>query len=82
MSSTVGVRAAIEAGLGVGVLSSKYLGGDVITSPRAASLGALPEVHQIARVAPGPQSPIIEALLSSVLDELRSSPAPVTLASP
>ena len=81
VSSTVGVRAAIEAGLGVGVLSSKYLGGDVVDWPRAAGLGALPEVHQIARIAPGPQSPIVEALLASVLDELRASPAPVALAS-
>jgi len=75
VSSTVSVRAAIEAGLGVGVLSSKYLGGDVISWPRADELDALPEVHQIARTAPGPRSPILDALLSSVLDELRRAVA-------
>jgi len=71
VSSTAGVRAAIDAGLGVGVLSSKYLGDGVVEWARGAGLDALPRVHQIVRVAPGPRPLIVEALLSSVLDELR-----------
>lgn len=76
VSSTSGVRAAIEAGLGVGVMSRRYLGGDVVEWPEARRLDPLPPVYQIARTGPGTRSPIVEALLESVVDELRG-PAPI-----
>lgn len=75
VSSTSGVRAAIEAGLGVGVLSRRYLGGDVVEWATAQRLEPLPPVYQIARVGPETPSAIVGALLESIVDELRG-PAP------
>ena len=76
VSTNAGVRAAIEAGLGVGLLGESYLGGDVIEWPEARRLDPLPPVFQIARTPPGSRSPMVEALLESIVDELRG-PAPV-----
>ena len=68
--SSLGVRAAIEAGLGVGVLGRRHVHGEVIEWPRAAELPPLPTVEQVARLAPGPRSATIDALLDSIIDEL------------
>ena len=78
VSTTAGVRAAIDAGLGVGVISSRYLGTSVIEWPRGAATDALPNVHQIARTAPGERTAIVTALMTSIVDELRGRAPLVT----
>ena len=50
-SSSAGVQAAVEAGLGIAVLSSRFICGDIVEWARGKSLGELPNVHQIARIA-------------------------------
>lgn len=69
-SSTSGVRAAIAAGLGVGVLGSRYLGGDLVEWPRGASLPPLPSVHQVVRTVPGEPAEIATALVDAIASEL------------
>jgi DNA-binding transcriptional LysR family regulator len=77
-SATSGVLAAIEAGLGVGVLSSWYLGDGVIDWPRGSTLPPLPRVHQIARTVPGERAATARALVDVIAEQLideRSAPA-------
>ena len=50
---TGGVRAAVEAGLGVGVLPSRHLGGDLVEWRRGRDGPPLPRIHQVARTVPG-----------------------------
>jgi len=69
-SATRGVRAAIQAGLGVGVLSSWHLGDDVIEWPRGETLPPLPRVHQIARTVPGDTAEAAAALVGVIEEEL------------
>lgn len=69
-SGTRGVVAAIEAGLGVGVLSSHFIGDDIIEWPRAESLPPLPHVHQIARTVPGDSAAAATALVGVIEEQL------------
>lgn len=69
-SSILGVRAAIAAGLGVGVLGSRYLGGDIVAWSRASSLPDLPIVHQVARTVPGEAAQVATALVDAIAEEL------------
>jgi DNA-binding transcriptional LysR family regulator len=70
-TSIGGVRAAVQAGLGVGVLSSRHLGGDVIEWKRGSRLPPLPRIHQIARAVPGERPAVTAALVDAIADELR-----------
>jgi len=72
-SSTRGVRAALEAGLGVAVLGSKHLGDDIIEWPRSHELPELPLVHQIARTVPGEAPAVATALVDAIAGELLAS---------
>jgi len=72
VQSSAGVRAAIEAGLGVGVLARRHVHGEVIEWPRSAQLPELPRVEQVARLAPGANSDITDALLESIIDEINT----------
>ncbi len=69
-SATRGVLAAIQAGLGVGVLSSWYLNDDIVEWPRGASLPSLPRVHQIARTVPGETAAAAAALVGVIAEQL------------
>jgi len=76
-SSIPGVRAAIEAGLGVGVLGERYLCDEVILWKPGDSLPRLPIVHQIVRTVPG-EAPdvtaaLVEAISAELLDPLTAS---------
>ena len=75
-ASTGGVRAAVEAGLGVGVLSSRHLGGDVVEWKRGRAVPPLPRIHQIARTVPGERPAVAAALIDAIADELREPSAP------
>ncbi|MCP5030301.1 MAG: LysR family transcriptional regulator [Actinomycetia bacterium] len=68
--SSASVLAAVEAGLGVAVMSGRSVVGDVIPWPRAQKLAALPPVYQVARVAAGAQSPVVTELLGDLEQEL------------
>lgn len=69
-SATRGVLAAVHAGLGVGVLSSWYLGDDIVEWPRGATLPPLPRVHQIARTVPGETAAAAHALVEVIAEQL------------
>ena len=69
-SSISGVRAAIGAGLGVGVLGSRYLGGDLVPWSRAVELPELPVIHQIVRTVPGESAAVAAALVDAIASEL------------
>lgn len=70
VQTSLGVRAAIEAGLGVGVLAHRYIHDDVIQWPRSSQLPDLPYVEQVARLAPGARFDTIDALLEAIVDEV------------
>lgn len=72
VQSSLGVRAAIEAGLGVGVLGRRHLHGEVIEWPRSAGLPSLPRVEQVARLGPSGRTDMIDALLNSIIDEVKA----------
>jgi len=69
-SATRGVLAAIQAGLGVGVLSSWYLNDDIIDWPRGTTLPPLPRVHQVARTVPGESAEAAHALVDVIAEQL------------
>jgi len=69
-SATRGVLAAVEAGLGVGVLSSWYLSEEIIDWPRGQRLPPLPRVHQIARTVPGESAATAHALVDVIAEQL------------
>ena len=69
--SSIGVHAAVAAGLGVAVLSDRFLGENVVEWPRASEVGPLPVVHQVARQVPGEASPLMAALMDAIDAELR-----------
>ncbi len=73
-SATRGVLAAVQAGLGVGVLSSWYLGDDIIDWPRGESLPPLPRVHQVARTVPGETVAAATALVGVIAEQLVEPP--------
>ena len=81
-SSTAGVRAAVEAGLGVGVLSSRHLGGDVVEWKRGRTVPPLPQIHQIARTVPGERPAVAAALIDAIAEELREPSAATSAISP
>ncbi len=78
-SSISGVQAAVAAGLGVGVIGSRYLGGDIVPWPMEAELPDLPAVHQVARVVPGENADVAAALVDLIAAELLE-PTPLHLA--
>ncbi len=73
-ASSADVRAAVDAGIGVAVLASRYINDDVVEWKRGADLGPLPPVHQILRFMPGEQSEAVEVLIDTIRDELTCPP--------
>lgn len=74
--SSSAVRAAVEAGLGVAVLSTRYIEGEMVNWEPGVDIDPLPEVYQVARSTPGPRDPVVEALFNaivSVSDEMSVS---------
>lgn len=69
-SSISGVRAALVAGLGVGVLGSRYIDGDITAWGPGDDLPRLPVVHQIVRTVPGDTPAVAEALVDAISAEL------------
>ncbi len=69
-SSISGVRAAVAAGLGVGVLGSRYIDDEIVPWQPAADLPPLPNVHQIVRTVPGEAPEVANALVAAIAAEL------------
>ena len=68
--SSASLLAAVEAGFGVALMSSRSVSGRVITWPRGESLPDLPVVQQVARAAHGPRTEIVTALITDIANEL------------
>ncbi len=69
-SSISGVQAALVAGLGVGVLGSRYICGDITEWQPGNDLPRLPVVHQIVRTVPGDTPAVAAALVDAISAEL------------
>ena len=68
--SSASLLAAVEAGFGVALMSSRSVSGRVVTWPRGESLPDLPVVQQVARATPGPRTEIVNALIAVIAHEL------------
>ena len=68
--STASLLAAVEAGFGVALLSSRSVTGRVIEWPRSELLADPGVVQQVARAAPGPRSEIVVELIANLTAEL------------
>lgn len=68
--SSASLLAAVEAGFGVGLMSSRSVSGNVIAWPRGESLPQLPVLQQVARAAPGPRTEVVTALIADLTKEL------------
>lgn len=64
------VRCAVRSGIGVAVMSARYLGGDVIEWKPPKRLEPLPQVVQVIRTVPGERSEAVDALVETVKSEL------------
>ena len=72
--TSVNVRAAVEAGLGVAVLAERFLTGDVVEWARAADLDPLPVSCQIVRTAPWEPGGVAGALIAAITEEFLDLP--------
>ncbi len=73
--TSAGVRAAIEAGLGVAVLGSWYVGGDLVEWERAADFDPLPPALQVVRTVPGEPPSLAGPLIAAIVDEFTDLPS-------
>jgi DNA-binding transcriptional LysR family regulator len=74
--TTAGVKAAVEVGLGVAVLGSRFLGGEIVPWKPGEDLGELPVMYEIARIDADDSSPLARALIEVIANEI-NEPAPV-----
>lgn len=72
--SSINVRAAVEAGLGVAVLGERFIADDVIEWSRATELDPLPAACQVVRTSPGETSSIATTLVDAITDEFLDLP--------
>ena len=69
-SSITGVWSAVAAGLGVGVLGSRYVDDEVVVWPPSRDLPPLPEIHLVVRTVPGETADVATALVDAIATEL------------
>jgi DNA-binding transcriptional LysR family regulator len=69
-ASSRDVRAAVQAGIGVAVMSHRYLGGDIVEWQPPVSLDPLPIVTQVIRPVPGERPDAVAALIETIKGEL------------
>ncbi|MEM9464315.1 MAG: LysR family transcriptional regulator [Actinomycetota bacterium] len=69
-ASSVDVRAAVEAGIGVAVMSRRYLGDRVVEWSPPVPLPPLPVVRQVLRTVPGEQPDAVAAVIETMQAEL------------
>jgi len=68
--SSAEVRSAVQSGIGVAVMSSRYLGGDVVEWKPPVEFEPLPQIVQVIRTVPGERSEAVDALVETIRDEL------------
>lgn len=68
--TTAGVKAAVEVGLGVAVLGSRFLGGAIVPWKRGDELGDLPTMYEVARIDADDPSPLARALTDVIANEI------------
>ncbi len=64
------VRAAVQSGIGIAVMSARYLGGDVVEWKPPLELEPLPHIVQVIRTVPGERSEAVDALVDTIGNEL------------
>lgn len=74
-ATSADVRAAVEAGIGVAVMSARYLGGDVVEWKPARDVEPLPKIDQIIRTVPGERPEAVAALVETITNELSCGPS-------
>ncbi|MEM7339391.1 MAG: LysR family transcriptional regulator [Actinomycetota bacterium] len=75
-AASIDVRAAVDAGIGVAVMSSRYLGENVVEWRPPVDLAPLPEVVQVLRTVPGEQPDAVAALVETIQTELTRGRVP------
>ena len=75
-ASSLDVRAAVQAGIGVAVMSARYLGGDIVEWQPPVELDPLPTVFQIIRSVPGERPDAVAALIDTIQQELTQGRSP------
>lgn len=70
--TSVDVRAAVQSGIGVAVMSARYLGDDVVEWEPPAELEPLPTIIQVIRTVPGERSEAVKALVETIRNELNA----------
>lgn len=73
-SSSADVGAAVEAGIGVAVMGSRYLGGEIARWQPPVPLDPLPRVTQVIRTVPGERPDAVAALVETIERELTPTP--------
>lgn len=69
-ASSLDVRAAVQAGIGIAVMNSRYIHGDIVEWQPPVDLEPLPEVTQIIRSVPGERPDAVAALIDTIQNEL------------
>ena len=70
-SATPAIQGAVEAGLGIGLLTDRYVTDDMAIWEPGDDLEPLPEAHQVVRTVPGENPDIVAALTDVIVHELR-----------
>lgn len=74
-ASSVYVRSAVAAGIGVAVLSSRYMyDDDVVEWAPPVPIAPLPNVSQVLRTVPGETPDVVAALVETIRSELTKGP--------
>jgi len=73
-TSSLDVGAAVEAGIGVAVMSSHYVNEVIVEWQPPVSLEPLPQVTQIIRSVPGERPDAVAALIETIQKELTPEP--------
>lgn len=68
--TSAGVKAAVEVGLGVAVLASRFLGDEIVPWRPGDELGELPSMYEVARVDASDPSPLATALVELIATAL------------
>lgn len=69
-TSSVDVGAAVAAGIGVAVMSTRYVCGEIVEWQPPVELDPLPQVTQVIRTVPGERPDAVAALIETIQKEL------------
>ena len=72
-TSSNDVRAAVRAGIGVAVMSERYLGDEVVPWSPPVPLDPLPQLTQVVRTVPGECNDAVTALVDTIQREFTRS---------